>query len=186
MVLQSKPLAALESCGILTARPLHARPLRRPACSHEDHDRALDEAARMAAVLAGGEDDKLFAAAEAGDEAQADLEAAVDAKAEGGKAPDAPAAGGHPSSAAACLRLLVRWGPLPGWKAACTRLTTLLAPLPPPLPAAAAPVVAAAAPPVPREATEEQYADATSMQLPDGSSYAASFVSAQDETRHEP
>jgi hypothetical protein len=184
VVLQSKPLAALESCGILTARPPPARPLRRPACSQEDHDRALDEAARMAAVLAGGEDDKLFAAAEQGDEAQADLEAAVDAKAEGGKAPDAPAAGGHPRSAASCLRLLVRLGLLPGWEAACTRLTTLPAPLP--LPTAAAPVVAAAATPVPREATEEQYADATSMQLPDGSSYAASFVSAQDEPRHEP
>lgn len=60
----------------------------------------------MAAVLAGGEDDKLFAAAEEVDEEQADLEAAVDAKAEAeaGQTSGAPAvpAGGHVAAPASC------------------------------------------------------------------------------------
>ncbi len=44
-------------------------------------------------------------------------------------------------------------------------------------------MAAAAAAPVAGDAGEEQYADAASTQLPDGSSYAASFVSAQEEQR---
>lgn len=49
-------------CRPPTRRCPPTRPTRlRARCSDEQHEQTLDEAARMAAVLAGGEDEKLFA-----------------------------------------------------------------------------------------------------------------------------
>lgn len=61
-----------------------------------EHEAALSEAARMAAVLAGGEDDKLFAEGPDSEEEQSahdahDIEAGISTTAEGGAAPSGSA-----------------------------------------------------------------------------------------------